>query len=158
MGSRDHSTTCETCGAQRGGLNDYRCVCDDQAATGGLTPLEAEVADLRGRLAEVEERVRLDATAHEFLRGEFRVRQGDYFLINGFPTRLESISSEGRWTYFNGRSGVEPFRVPPSNDIQRLYTAAEVAEIAVKVRQETLAETANEVIENAPLASATEDT
>lgn len=27
MGSRDHSITCETCGAQRGGLNDYKCLC-----------------------------------------------------------------------------------------------------------------------------------
>jgi hypothetical protein len=28
MGSRDHSVTCETCGLQRGGLNDYKCHCD----------------------------------------------------------------------------------------------------------------------------------
>lgn len=29
MGSRDHSITCEKCGAQRGGLNDYKCRCDE---------------------------------------------------------------------------------------------------------------------------------
>lgn len=29
MGSRDHSITCETCGMQRGGLNDYKCRCDE---------------------------------------------------------------------------------------------------------------------------------
>ena len=28
MGSRDHSVTCETCGLQRGGFNDYKCRCD----------------------------------------------------------------------------------------------------------------------------------
>lgn len=29
MGSRDHSVTCATCGFQRGGLNDDKCLCDD---------------------------------------------------------------------------------------------------------------------------------
>lgn len=33
MGDRDHSTKCEVCGLQRGGLNDYKCHCD-------VTPLE----------------------------------------------------------------------------------------------------------------------
>lgn len=100
------------------------------------TPLEIEVVDLRRRLAEVEERVRLDANARAFLSGIPRVRQGDYCVIDGFPTRVTSISSEGKWTYFNGRNVTEPFRVPPSDDIQRLYTVAEVAEIVAKVRQE----------------------
>lgn len=101
-----------------------------------LTPLEIEVADLRRRLAAVEERVRIDANAHAFLRGDPRVLEGDYCLIDGFPTRVASISSEGKWTYFNGRNSVEPFRVPPSDDVQRLYTVAEVAEIVAKVRRE----------------------
>ena len=100
------------------------------------TELEIEVADLRRRFTSLEERVRLDATAHAFLRGDQRVREGDYCLIDGFPTRVSSISSQGKWTYFNGRNSVEPFRVPPSDDIQRLYTAAEVAEIVSKARQE----------------------
>ena len=100
------------------------------------TPLEIEVSDLRRRLAAVEECVRLDANAHAFLRGDPRVREGDYCVIDGFSTRVISISSEGKWTYFNGRNTVEPFRVPPSDDIQRLYTVAEVAEIVAKARQE----------------------
>ena len=29
MGSRDRSITCETCGLQRGGLNNYKCRCDE---------------------------------------------------------------------------------------------------------------------------------
>ena len=98
------------------------------------TPLEIEVADLRRRLVSVEERVLLDANAQAFLHGDYRVREGDYCLIDGFPTRVSSISSQGKWTYFNGRNSVEPFRVPPSDDIQRLYTAAEVAEIVAKVQ------------------------
>ena len=28
MGERDHSIKCETCGLQRGGLNDLKCRCD----------------------------------------------------------------------------------------------------------------------------------
>ncbi len=98
--------------------------------------LEAEVVDLRCRLVALEERVRLDANARAFLSGEPRVREGDYCLINGFPTRVSRISSEGKWTYFNGQNVIEPFRVPPSDDIERLYTPAEVAEIVAKVRRE----------------------
>ena len=33
MGERDHSITCETCGLQRGGLNDYKCDCDIASST-----------------------------------------------------------------------------------------------------------------------------
>lgn len=98
--------------------------------------LEAEVADLRRRLAALEERVRLDANADAFLHSEHRVREGDYCLIDGFPTRISSISREGigKWTYFNGHNVIEPFRVPPSDNVQRLYTVAEVAEVVAKVR------------------------
>jgi hypothetical protein len=101
-----------------------------------LSPLEAEVVDLRRRLTALEDRVRIDAHAQAFLRGESRVREGDYCVIDGFPTRVTSISSEGKWTYFNGQNVIEPFRVPPSDDIERLHTRAEVAEIVAKVRQE----------------------
>lgn len=104
--------------------------------TADLSPLEVEVADLRRRLVALEDRVRLDANADAFLRSDPRVREGDYCLIDGFPTRVSSISSEGKWTYFNGHHSIEPFRIPPSNDIQRLYTVGEVAEIVAKVRQE----------------------
>jgi hypothetical protein len=99
-------------------------------------PLETEIADLRCRFVVLEERARLDARAQAFLRSDLRVREGDYCVIDGFPTRVSSISHEGKWTYFNGRNVIEPFRVPPSDDVQRLYTVAEVAEIIAKVRQE----------------------
>jgi hypothetical protein len=101
-----------------------------------ISPLEAEVADLRKKLDDLAERVRIDAHARAALQGDHPVREGDYCLIDGFPTRVSNISSEGKWTYFNGHNSIEPFRVPPSEDIQRLYTIAEVAEIVVKVRQE----------------------
>lgn len=38
MGDRDHSITCETCGFQRGGLNDLKCDCT-------ATPYTAPVVD-----------------------------------------------------------------------------------------------------------------
>jgi hypothetical protein len=88
MSGRDHSITCETCGMQRGGLNDYKCHCDDLS----LSPLEVEVVGLRQRLAAVAERVRLDTNACAFLHDAPRVREGDYCLIDGFPTRVSSIS------------------------------------------------------------------
>lgn len=82
------------------------------------------------------ERVRLDAVAQAFLqgaRGADAVRDGNYAVIDGFPTRV-SIASDGigKWSYFDGRNYTEPFRVPPSDEVQRLYTAAEVAEILAK--------------------------
>ena len=99
------------------------------------TTLEEEVAALRAQLDDLAERVRLDAVAGAFLRGEHTVREGDYAVIDDFPTRVSSIASNGKWTYFNGRNVTEPFRVPPSDDIQRLYTVAEVAEIVAKARK-----------------------
>ncbi len=33
MGGRDHSVTCEVCGLQRGGLNDYKCDCDEPSTS-----------------------------------------------------------------------------------------------------------------------------
>lgn len=101
-----------------------------------ISPLETEVADLRRKLDSLAERARIDAHAEAFLRGSHPVREDDYCVINGFPTRVSSISSEGKWTYFNGHNVIKPFRVPPSDDIQRLYTIEEVAEIVAKVRQE----------------------
>ena len=65
-------------------------------------------------------RIQLDASAAEFLLQQPRIREGDYCLIGGFPTRVTNISSEGKWTYFSGRNVTEPFRVPPSDDVQRL--------------------------------------
>ena len=105
-----------------------------------MTKLEEEVVALRKQLADLAERVRIDAVAEAFLLGDHPVRLNDYALIDDFPTRLTNISSEGRWTYNNGRNSVEPFRVPPSDNIERLYTIAEVAEIVAHAlrRKDTL--------------------
>jgi hypothetical protein len=97
-----------------------------------VTKLEEEVAALRKQLNDLAERVRISAVAEAFLRGEHPVRLKDYALIDDVPTQVTSISSEGKWTYFNGRNSVEPFRVPPSDNIQRLYTIAEVAKIVAR--------------------------
>ncbi len=102
--------------------------------------LEQEVADLRRRLDDLTERVRLNAVADAFLLSNHAlVRPGDFCLIDGFPTRLEHVNSQGKWTYFNGRNVTEPFRIPPSDDIQRLYTAAEVVEIVDKAVADAVA-------------------
>ena len=99
-----------------------------------MTKLEAEIIELRAQFANLTERVRLDAVAETFLREEHVVREGDYAVIDGFPTRITNISSEGKWTYFNGRNSIEPCRVPPSDNFERLYTIAEVAEIVAKAK------------------------
>lgn len=97
-----------------------------------MTDLENEVAALRAQLDNLAERVRIDAVATAFLRGDHAVHEGDYAVIDRFPTKVDSISREGKWTYFNGRNYIESGRVPPSDDVQRLYTVAEVAEIVAK--------------------------
>jgi len=97
-----------------------------------MTDLEQEVRALRQRLELLEERVRLDAVAEMFLAGDHSVREGDYFLYGSLPTRLISVSSEGKWTFFDGNNVVEPFRIPRPTDHERLYTIAEVAEILAK--------------------------
>lgn len=100
-----------------------------------MSKLEEEIIMLRRQLEDLAERVRLDDVADAFMRGEHVVRAGDCVVIAGLLTRVGNISSEGKWTYFNGRNVVEPFRVPPSDDIERLYTIAEVAEIVAKARK-----------------------
>lgn len=101
-----------------------------------MSKLEQEIIKLRQQLTDLAERVRVNDAADSFMMGDHVVRQGDYAVIDGFPTRVVSISSDGKWTYFDGRSVLEPFRVPPSDDIERLYTRTEVAEIITKVRRQ----------------------
>lgn len=101
------------------------------------TTLESEVAALRAQFIALSERVRLTATAERFLAGEHPIRVGDYFLLyEDFPTRLSNVSSEGKWTYFDGHHSVEPFRIPRPGDHERLYTIAEVAEIVARAISE----------------------
>ncbi len=97
--------------------------------------LELEVDGLRAQLDVLAERVRVDTVAEAFIAGSHEIREGDYFLLDGFPTKLGSVSSEGKWTYFNGSNCVEPFRVPEPDEYDRLYTIAEVAEIVAKARR-----------------------
>jgi len=53
MGSRDHATTCETCGLQRGGLNDYKCLCDSAQESQKPSSLEDETQDDRDLQFEI---------------------------------------------------------------------------------------------------------
>jgi hypothetical protein len=54
MGSRDHSSTCKTCGLQRGGLNNLKCRCDMRVkAEGPLVVVEIDPAIKKRSAAEV---------------------------------------------------------------------------------------------------------
>jgi hypothetical protein len=104
---------------------------------GEYTELELQVQMLGDQLTEVAERVRLDAVATAFLHDTHAVRVKDYFLLSAdFPTRLDHVSSEGKWTYRNHQGYSEPFRIPKPDEYQRLYTIAEVAEIVAKAVRE----------------------
>lgn len=95
--------------------------------------LEEEVAGLRAQLNALGQRVRLHSVAERFVAGDHEIRLGDYFLLHReTPTRLSYVSSEGKWTYFDGTHVVEPHRTPRQEDHARLYTIAEVAEILAK--------------------------
>jgi hypothetical protein len=102
-----------------------------------MTKLEEEIAELRDRLNDLAERVRLDAVAEQFYCGTHEIREGDYFILEGstFATRLASVSSDGKWTYFNGKNSIEPFRIPEPDENERLYTIAEVAEIVARAKR-----------------------
>lgn len=102
-----------------------------------MTSLEREVMEMRQQLAELEERVRLTATAERFIAGDHAVRDGDFVKFDDGHTSKVSINSyNGKWTYRERhRAGsIEAFRVPPEDGIERLYTIAEVAEIVEKAR------------------------
>ena len=101
-----------------------------------MTELEKRLRTLQAEMRDRAERVRLDAVTRSFLSGEHEIREGDVFLLwKSTPTKLTNVSSEGKWTYFDGVHTIEPFRIPDKGDHERLYTIAEVAEIlAVKAR------------------------
>ena len=54
MGSRDHSIPCIVCGLQRGGLNDYKCLCDSAQDPQPPPSLEAETQDDRDLEFEIK--------------------------------------------------------------------------------------------------------
>lgn len=101
-------------------------------------PLEVEIDKLRKQLDEVSERVRIHAVASAWRAGNHDIRERDYFLLHGdYPTRLNSVSSDGKWTYCDRGGCIEPFRIPNQADHDRLYTKAEVAEIVASASAQT---------------------
>lgn len=112
-----------------------------------MSGLEIEVDELRSRLNAIADRVRIGAAAEAFMRGEHPIRRGDYFLVHHeFPSRLDNVSSEGKWTYQGPSGYIEPHRIPEPGEHSRLYTIAEVAEIVqqavAKVAKAVLSEVA----------------
>lgn len=102
-----------------------------------VTELQQQLSDLQRQMSALSERVRLDAVAESFLRNEHEVSCGDFVRFSdGHAAKIWISSGEGKWTYTD-RHGhcVEPFRVPPEDGIERLYTIAEVAEILAKARK-----------------------
>lgn len=92
-----------------------------------MSALENEVEALRAALADLAERVRVDAVAEEFLAGAVEWRVGDYFTDGCTTRRIDNISSDGKWTC----DGCEA-RPRYWGDVERLYTRAEVAAIIAK--------------------------
>ena len=95
-----------------------------------MARLQSEIDQLRAQLDALEQRVRIHDAAESFIAGEREIREGDYMLADGFPTRLDDVSSEGKWTYRDRHKYAEHGRRP---EAERLYTVAEVAEIVARV-------------------------
>lgn len=94
--------------------------------------LAEECQALREQVAALSERVRLRDVALRFIAGNHEVREGDHFLLYGqVPTKLQSVASDGDWTFFDGHHTIETSRVSNDRpgDAVRLYTIEEVAEI-----------------------------
>lgn len=97
--------------------------------------ITAEIAELRTRLDRLEALAAIHVAADDFLSGDHAIRSRDFVRFDDGHAARVCISGEGKWTYTdrNGRY-IEPFRVPPEEGIERLYTIAEVAEILARVR------------------------
>lgn len=96
--------------------------------------LRDEMQELGKALSKLSARVQLDEAAEQFIASNHEIREGDYFVLPGqWPTRLDNVSSDGKWTFQERDRYIEPFVRP--TDVQRLYTIAEVAEIVAKVRR-----------------------
>lgn len=102
-----------------------------------MTDLEQQVQALRTQLEALAERVRTTAVAEEFLAQQVVWRDGDVFSCYGEVHKLIQIYDNGKWLVCNmsGHS-YEPHVVGAVYfaDAERLYTAAEVAEIVAKTR------------------------
>ena len=99
MGSRDHSETCTTCGRARGGLNDYKCACDEtreQVHQARLKPWSA--AELMAQLCGIVDTLAADKNrvvspldvALELLSGELEA-----FVLFGRMGHLDSPCADG---------------------------------------------------------------
>lgn len=98
------------------------------------TKLEDEISTLREQLTALQERVRLTAVAEKFLAGDHEIRDDDFVRFpSNHAARIHISAYSGKWTYADRHgSCIEPFRVPPEDGIERLYTIAEVAEILAR--------------------------
>lgn len=106
-----------------------------------ITELDLEIRALRARInriadeVKLDERLRLDDVAQSFIEASHEIRAGDFVRFSdGHAARIFSINSDGKWHYLDRHGhSVEPFRVPPEEGIERLYTISEVAAIIAKV-------------------------
>ena len=106
-----------------------------------MSNLEDEIVALRKQIADLAERVRLDAVAKEFLAKEVVYREGDVFRDlndNLGPSKIYEIrqpheigKSYVRWGISGGHHSYEAPAPDPAT-IERFYTHAEVAEIVAK--------------------------
>lgn len=80
MGSRDHSETCETCGMQRGGLNDLLCFCDKADARTAFL-----INRWGGTLATLELSERLSTLAANLAIGAALCRAFDLGRVRRMP-------------------------------------------------------------------------
>lgn len=96
-----------------------------------MSEIEEEIGELRARLDALSERVRLSEVARRFAEGSHEVHDGDFVKFSdGHAARVRIGGRDQKWTYADRYGGhAEPFRVPPEEGIERLYTIQEVGEI-----------------------------
>lgn len=109
-----------------------------------MTPLEQEVEALHAQLKDLNDRVRLDAVAQAFLQNNHASRPGDFFLYGESPAKLYSLYDDNvhgfpnRWRVSCGSQSWDGPIHGEITDYQRLYTAAEVAEVVAKITRDVI--------------------
>lgn len=97
--------------------------------------IKQELREMRVRLALLEQHLRINIAAEQFLANEHKINEGDYVKFSdGHAAHITNINDhDGKWTYMDRRGHrIESFRVPPEDGIERLYTIAEVGEILAR--------------------------